>query len=280
MLRIITDTGSDIPYLKAGELGIEIIALDIKFDDFPYDYRNDTDFGVFYENLKRSKNLPTTSQVTPGQYLDIFNDAKEKGDEILVITISGGLSGTYSSAVTAKEMSEYDNITIVDSVQCSINLQMMVEHAVKLRDQGQSRDAIAEVLQELRGRMGFLVMLDTLTYLKKGGRVPPAMAFLGEMLSMKPIVTLNEEGKVEPIKKARGFEAGKRALLEQFESTGYDADWPVYFGYTENEQRGEAFMQEGKGKYSLTECRLLPVGGVIGTHSGPNAIAIGYVRKQ
>ncbi|MCL2421260.1 MAG: DegV family protein [Defluviitaleaceae bacterium] len=278
MLRIVADTGSDIAYLNADAAGVEVIELDIRFDDFAYDYRNDPDFNVFYDNLTKAKNLPTTSQVTPGQYLDIFEDAKEKGDEVLAITISGGLSGTYSSAVTAQEMCGYKNITVVDSKQCSISLRMMVEHAVKMRGEGQSRAAIAEALQELRDRMGFLVMLDTLTYLKKGGRVPPAMAFLGEILNMKPIVTLNAEGKVEAIKKARGFEAGKKALWAQFESTGYDKRWPVCFGYTQNAARGEAFLQESKDKYGLTDCKLLSVGGVIGTHAGPNAIAIGYVK--
>jgi len=278
MLRIVTDTGSDIPYLNAAALGLEVIELDIRFEDFSYDYRNDPDFSVFYENLTRSKNLPTTSQVTPGQYLDVFEDAKAKGDEVIVITISSGISGTYSSAITAQEMCGYDGITVVDSLQASVTQRMLAEHAVKLRDEGQSRAAIAEALQDLRGRMGLLVILDTLTYLKKGGRVPPAMAFLGEVLNMKPIVTVTgEAGKIEALKKARGFEAAKKALWAQFESTGYDKGWPISFGYTHDKLRGEAFMQEGKNKYGL-DCRLTAVGGVIGTHSGPNAVALGYVK--
>jgi len=279
MLRIITDTGSDIPYLNGADMGVEVIELDIRFDDITYDYRNDLDFNKFYSNLTQSKNLPTTSQVTPGQYLDIFEDAKAKGDEVLAITISGGLSGTYSSAITAQEMCAYDNITVVDSRQCSIALKMMVQHAVKLRDEGKSRAEIEKTMLDLRERVGFIVILDTLTYLKKGGRVPPAMAFIGEMLSMKPIVGLNAEGKVEAIKKARGFEAAKRVFAEQVELTGFDKNWPIYFGYTQNEQRGESFMQENKDKLGIKDCNLHSVGGVIGTHSGPNAVAIAYVKK-
>ena len=279
MIRIVTDTGSDITYSAAKSLGLESIELDVRFDDFPYDYRNDADFSVFYENLTKSKNLPTTSQVTPGQFLDIFNDAKEKGDEVLVITISSGLSGTYSSAVIAKETCGYDAITLVDSRQCSVSQRMLVEHAVKLRDEGKSRTEIGEELENLRDRMFFIVMLDTLTYVKKGGRVPPAMAVLGEMLKIKPTVIVRD-GKVDSLKKARGFEAGKQAMWAQFEADGYDKDWPVYIGYSLNKDRGEAFMQETKEKFGLTECKLFPVGGVIGTHGGPNAIGIGYVKKK
>ena len=280
MLRIITDTGSDIPHLKGAEMGLEVIELDVRFDDIEYDYRNDLDFNVFYNNLTKSKNLPTTSQVTPGQYLDIFEDAKIKQDEVLVITLSSGLSGTYSSAVSAQEMCEYDKITVVDSKNCSISQKLMVDYAVKLRDEGKSRDDIEKVLLDIKDRMGFLVILDTLVYLKKGGRVPPAMAFLGEALSMKPILTLNEEGKAEPLKKVRGFEAAKKALFAQFDLSDYDENWPIYFGYTRNKERGESFMQEGKSKYKFKDCSLHSVGGVIGTHSGPEAIAIGYVKKH
>ena len=279
MLRIVADTGSDISYLRGAEAGIDVIELDIRFDDLSYDYRNDPDFSAFYSNLTKSKTLPTTSQVTPGQYLDVFEDAKAKGDEVLVITLSSGLSGTYSSAISAQEMCGYDKITVIDSKQGSISLKLMVEHANKLRNEGKSRADIEKVLLDIRDRVSLLVILDTLSYLKKGGRVPPAMAFLGEALSMKPILALNSEGKVEPIKKVRGFEAAKKALFAHFDTTGFDEHWPVYFGYTQNKERGESFMQDGKSKYNFKACSLHSVGGVIGTHSGPNAVAVGYVKK-
>ena len=279
MIRIVTDTGSDIPHLLAPDSGVESLELGVSFDEFPYDYRNDTDFSLFYELQAKSKTLPTTSQVTPGQYLDIYNDAKEKGEEVLVITISSGISGTYNAAVMAQEMSEYSGITVVDSRQCSIAQRMLVDHAVKLRDAGEDIKSIEKALLDLRDRVTFIVLLDTLTYLRKGGRVPPAMAIIGEMLSMKPAVTMRE-GVVAPLSKARGYEAGKRVLWAQFETDGYDAAWPVYFAYSQNRERGEAFMQETKEKYGLTDdCPLYPGGGVIGTHSGPNGIALGYVKK-
>ena len=278
MLRIITDTGSDIPYLSAGALGMESLELAVEFEEFAYDYRNDTDFSTFFEYLAQAKNLPTTSQVTPGQYLDVFRDAEEKGDEVLVIAISSKISGTYGSAVIAKEMSGYEGITLVDSRQCFTTQRMLAEEAVKLRAEGKSRAEIAKEVEILRERLVLVVMLDTLKYLKKGGRVPPALALVGELLNLKPTLIVRD-GKIEALGKARGFEAGKRALWKQFETDGYDPTRPVYFGYSYDKVRGDAFMQETKNKYGLVgECQLFPVGGVIGTHTGTGAIAIAYAK--
>ena len=278
MLRIVTDTGSDITHPVAAELGVELLELEVRFDDFAYDYSNDVDFSVFYANLVRSKHLPKTSLVSPAQYLEVFNDAKEKGDEMLAITISGDISGTYGSGRVALEMCDYDGITLLDSRQCSFSQRVLVEHAVKLRDEGLNRSEIVDELMVLRSRLSLVVLLDTLKYLKKGGRVPAAMALVGEVLNIKPVVIVRE-GKIESLAKVRGFEAGKKILWQKFAEDGYDASWPVYFGYTFNKERGETFLQETKAKFSLAECRLFAVGGVIGTHTGPDAVAITYVKK-
>jgi DegV family protein with EDD domain len=281
MLRIVTDTGSDITFKSAGSLGMESAELDIKFEEFSYDIRNDTDFSVFYDNLVKAKNLPTTSQVTPAKYLDIFNDAREKGDEVLVITLSGGLSGTYQSAVMAQEECEYDGITVIDSRQAIIPQRILAEHAVKLRDQNNSRAFIEQAILKLRDRLTVCGVLDTLTYLKKGGRVPPAMALIGNALNIKPVILL-KDGILEPLGKVRGMPAGKRALWNQFEKDGYDESWPVYFGHTNNAAVGEGFMKETIAKYGLNEekCLMYPVGGVIGTHLGPDAVVISYMKKD
>ena len=278
MIRIVTDTGSDITYLGAGALGIEVVELDIKFDEFSYDYRNDLDFSIFYENLTKAKSLPRTSQVNPSQYLEIFNDAKDKGDEVLVLTLSGGLSGTYSSAKMAQEECGYGAVTIVDSRQAILSQRTLAEHAVKLRDAGKSREEIEQSLLDARNRMNLVACLDTLTYLKKGGRVPPALALIGNAIKIKPIVFLND-GKVEPLAKVRGFPAGVQAIWDKFEKDGYDENWPVCFGHTNNEKRGKDFMEETKAKFGIKNCQLHPVGGVIGTHAGPNAVVVTYLKK-
>lgn len=279
MIRILTDTGSDIPYLKAKDLGVEVVELDIIFDEIEYDYRNDVEFDAFYEKLKISKNLPRTSQVNPTQYLEVFNDAKAKGDELLVLTISGGISGTYSSAKMAYEECGYDKITVVDTRNIITSQRSMVEHAVKLRDEGKSREEIETTMIEAGERMRLLACLDTLTYLKKGGRVPPAMALIGNAIKIKPVITL-KDGKLEPVDKVRGFTAGKKAIWDKMESEGYDDSWPVYFGHTGDEERGKIFMEETVKKFGIKEYKLTPVGAVAGTHTGPNAVVVTYLKKN
>jgi len=279
MLRIVTDTGSDITYLGAKEVGMEVVELDVKFDEFEYDYRNDLDFSTFYSNLVRAKNLPTTSQVTPAQYLDIFNDAKKKGDQVLVVTLSGGLSGTHSSAKMAEEECEYDGIAIIDSRQATCAVRLLAEYAVKLRDEGKPLAEVVQLTTAMRDRLGLVASLDTLTYLKKGGRIPPAMALIGNMMKVKPVIILDESGKIEPLEKVRGVAAAKKAIWTRFEADGFDPSYPVKFGYTNDKQRGTEFMTETVEKFKIKDYSIHPVGGVIGTHTGPGAFVVAYFKK-
>ena len=278
MIRIITDTGGDITPQEAKNFGIELANLDVKFDEFSYDYKNDADFSTFYGNLKKAKALPRTSQVNPTQYLDMFKDAIEKGDDIVVITLSGGLSGTYSSAVTAKEESGYEAITVIDSGQVAISQRILVEYAIKLRDEGKSRVEMEAALTEVRDRTGFCCCLDTMTYLQKGGRIPPALALIGNALKIKPVISL-VDGKAMPIAKVRGFQAGVKSILDLLEKDGYDDNFPVYIGHTDNEERGKSLMEEAKARFNLKDTKLFPVGYIIGAHAGPDAVAVGYVKK-
>jgi len=264
--------------MSAKEHGMEIVELDIHFDEFPYDHRSDTDFSVFFENLAKAKQLPRTSQVTPAQYLDIYNDAKEKGDEVIVVTLAGGMSGTYSSATMAKEECGYDGITVIDSYHAITSQRQIAEYAVKMRDEGKSRHEIEAVLLDLREEMVMIAGLDTLTYLKKGGRVPPAMALIGNALNLKPVVIL-KKGVITPLSKARGHQAVKRAAWEQLEKDGFDESWPIAFGHTNDPERGRIFMEETMQKFGIKNCKLYPVGGVIGTHAGPGGIVITYKRR-
>ena len=280
MIRIVTDTGSDITYLGAKDAGVEVVELDIKFDEFPYDYRNDLDFKVFYENLGKAKKLPSTSQVTPAQYLEIYNDAKEKGDEILVLTLSGGLSGTFSSATMAKEECGYDKITIIDTRQAITSQYAMTEYAVKLRDEGKSLAEIEKAIIPVRDKMNLTACLDTLTYLKKGGRVPPALALIGNIIKIKPVIYL-KDGKIEPLDKVRGFQAGMKTIWDKLEKDGFDDSViPVCFGHTNDPERGQTFMDETVKKFGIKNHKLVSVGGVIGTHAGPGSVVVTYVQTK
>jgi len=278
MIRILTDSGSDITHVEAKALGIELVELGVTFDDFDYDLHKDLDFSEFYGNLPKAKNLPRTSQVNPSQFLEIFNDVKQKGDEMFVISLSGGLSGTFQSAQIAKDECGYDGIVLMDSQQATVVYRMLVDQAIRLRNEGKNLAEIEAEMKKLGERVGFVFCADTLEYLKKGGRIPPALALIGGALRLKPVITV-EEGKAKTIEKARGLKAAIRVMHNYIQTHGFDPDMQVYFGYTGDEARGKEFMEETAAMFAMNNCKLYPVGPVIGTHVGPGCVAVSFFKR-
>ena len=278
MLQIITDSASDITREEAQEMNIFVVPLRIQFEDGECPQETGEDFPKFYERLVQSEKLPTTSQPSPQEYLGYFEAAKEKGDEVLVITLSSGLSGTIGAAETAKQICGYDKIAIVDSRQAIIAQRMVVEYALSLRNQGMELNSIVKKLEELRDHITVCGVVDTLTYLRKGGRIPAGMDIIGNVIGIKPVIVL-EDCVLKPLAKVRGRKAGKKMLYRRLEQVELDERFPVYFGYSSNRKLGEEFMKETIEKYHLKNAALFPVGGVIGTHVGTDCIAISFVEK-
>lgn len=281
MLKIITDTASDITREQAGEMNIHIVPLSIQFSDGLCPQTSDVDFPRFYARLAAAEEFPVTSCPSPEDYLRYFEKARDAGDEVLVLTLSSGLSGTINSARLAKELCSYAPIYIVDSRQAILAQRILVEHAVKLRDQNVPTEELIRQLEELRDRITVSGVLDTLTYLRKGGRIPASLAVMGNTLQIKPVIALQDK-VLKMVGKAFGREAGWRHLHKRFEQYPPDPDFPIYFGYTSDRDLGEQFMKRTVEKYSLQSfcIRLYPVGGVIGAHVGNGCVAICYVAKD
>lgn len=281
MLRIITDTAADITLAEAEKLNIHIVPLSITFPDGQCPQESEADFREFYTRLAVCAELPTTSQPSVESYVQLFHAAQEAGDDVLVLTLSGGLSGTVQGAHSAAALCDYDRIFILDTYQAISTQRMMVEHAVKLRDQGLSTSQIVTELESLRSRLTVSGVVDTLTYLRKGGRIPSSLAILGNALRVKPVIAL-QDTKLVSIGKVMGRNAGKRMLWERMEKYPPDPAFPIIFGYTSDPEITREFMAETAEKYDLQNftLRLLPVGGIIGTHVGENCIAIAYAAKQ
>ena len=278
MLQIITDSASDITREEAQEMNIFVVPLRIQFEDGECPQETGEDFPKFYERLVQSEKLPTTSQPSPQEYRGYFEAAQEQGDEVLVITLSSGLSGTIGAAETAKQICGYDKIAIVDSRQAIIAQRMVVEYALSLRNQGMELNSIVKKLEELRDHITVCGVVDTLTYLRKGGRIPAGMDIIGNVIGIKPVIVL-EDCVLKPLAKVRGRKAGKKMLYRRLEQVELDERFPVYFGYSSNRKLGEEFMKETIEKYHLKNAALFPVGGVIGTHVGTDCIAISFVEK-
>jgi len=277
MLRIITDNASDITVEQAKELDIDLVFLEISFEDGECPQRSAEDFVTFYRRLEKCDKLPVTSRPSPQAYLDIIQDAKEKDEEVLILTISGGLSGTVESAHEAKRMSGYDRVCIVDTHQAIIAQRLLVEMAVRLRDEGYSAQEIARRIEHSRNKVVVCGVVDTLKYLRKGGRIPAGLAAIGSILNIKPVIVL-EDTKLKTMGKARGYTQGVKMLYQRMKQDQCSKAYPVYFGYTTNRELGLSLLQKTKETFGLNCVKLHPVGGVIGTHCGTDCVAIAYVK--
>lgn len=278
-IRIITDSASDLTGVCRKEL--TILSMAITFgDDVFWDGVN-LSHRAFYEKLIEGETLPVTSQINPAQFEGAFRTAVEAGEDVIAIVLSSKLSGTYQSACIAAE--EYPGrVFVVDSLNATIGEGILVQRAFQLMDQGLDAAAIAARLMEERKQIRLVALLDTLEYLRRGGRLSKSAAIVGGILSIKPVVAV-VEGEVKVLGKARGSKNGNNLLIQQIQATaGIDFDRPYRLGYTGlNDQLLQKYILDSSALWeghtqSLPQCT---VGATIGTHVGPGAIAVAFFCK-
>lgn len=281
MVRIITDSASDFTKEDAKRLNIEVLPLTVTFGDEAYRDGVDLDSKTFYEKLIESDTLPTTSQIPPYVFEETFKEATEAGDSVVIVLISSELSGTFQSAHLAAE--DFDNVYVVDSLSATIGEQCLIEYATRLRDEGKSAKEIAQALDNKKADVKILALLDTLEYLKKGGRISPATAFVGGVLAVKPVVTVTD-GNVELIGKARGSKNGNNLLRELVGKVGgIDYSMPIYLGYSGiDKSLLNKYIEDSKSLWEGLTGNLLitNIGSAIGTHVGPGAIAVAFFKNN
>ena len=229
--------------------------------------------------LNEAKKLPTTSQPSPEDFLKSFLEVKEAGAAAIVLVLSSEISGTFQSATIAKELAEYEHIYIVDTLSSIMGLRLLVDYALKLKAQGASPKEIVHSIEEAKSKVEIYAVVDTLEYFLKGGRLSKSNAIMGSLLNLKPIVSL-KDGSVSVVGKARGTNNSISNLIKEIDKAGdIDLSFPVYFGYTENDEKCKLLVSRIKEYYSIEDYSLHPIGCVIGTHAGPGASAIAYLRK-
>lgn len=277
-VRIIVDSSTDVSEKYREK--IQFVPLTVRFGDKEYLDGVELSKHQFYEMLVESDALPTTSQATPAAFAEYLESVASAGDSAVVITLSSKLSGTYQSAVLAAE--DYPNIYVVDSQSVAIGTGVLAQYAVELAQQGMDAEEIAQVLTQQREKVCVVALLDTLEYLKKGGRISKTVAFAGGMLNIKPVVTI-QDGAVALIGKARGSRNGNNLLVEKIrEAGGVDFERPVLLGYTGlSSALLEKYVDDSKALWAdhvdkLDGCLLCSV---IGTHAGPGAVAVAFFRK-
>lgn len=282
MIRIITDSAADFEPEELTRLGIDCVPLNVAFGDKEYQENINLTKNEFYRMLESEKELPKTSQPAPYTFECILREAKEAGDEAVVITISSALSGTFQNAVMVKDMLDYENCSIVDSRNAAAGQRLLAERAATLRDEGKNALEIAGELEHLRQRVTLYACIDTLEYLYKGGRISAAANAIGTLANLKPVIHVSRDGQVELASKSPGMRRGMNFICRQLGEAEPEPDYPVYVMYTNEREKGEMLAEYlQKCGYDIPPERIINVGAAIGSHIGPGACGLAYIsRKQ
>ncbi len=258
-----------------------VVPLTIHFGDEEWVDGVTLDKTRFYERLIETDQLPTTSQATPQAFADVLEEVKRAGDSAVILTLSSKLSGTYQSACIAA--AEYEDVFVVDTQTAAIGSGILAEYALDCVAQGMSARELAAHLEQKREDVCRLALLDTLEYLKRGGRISKTVALAGGLLNIKPVITV-QKGEVALIGKARGSKKGNNLLVEKIaESGGIDFSLPILLGYSglsnvylqKYVEDSRAIWEQGTKSLEATL-----ISGVIGTHTGPGVVAVAFFKKS
>ena len=276
-VRIVTDSTVDIAeqYKKS----FTVVPLTVSFGETVYIDGVTLNKQDFYQKLVSSAELPKTSQATPDAFGKVVRELQEKGEEAVVITVSSRLSGTYQSARIAAE--DYPNIRVVDSMNVSIASGVLAEYALRCASDGMGLDELAQHLTQKREEIGLVAMVDTLEYLKKGGRISGAAALAGGVLNIKPVITV-KGGEIAILGKARGSKKANNLLAEQINRDGVDFSMPLLLGYTGlSDDMLRQYIRDSQAlwKDHVDTLDCVQLCSVIGTHAGPGAVAVAYFKS-
>lgn len=275
-VRIITDSTCDL--IPAVKERVKVVPLAIRFGEEEYVDGVTINTDEFYEKLVHGDALPTTSQPTPAAFGEVFREAAEAGDSVVVITIASWLSGTYQSASIAA--SDYPGrVFVVDSGSVAITAGILVEYALRLADQGMSAEQITAELNASKGNLRLYAVLDTLDYLHKGGRISKTVAIAGGLLSIKPIITVGD-CELKMVGKARGNKKANETMNQIISKEEVDLSKPVLFGYTGlNDELLQKYLEESIEFWGGKSYPATIVGSTVGVHAGPGAVAVAYFAK-
>ena len=277
-VRIIIDSTTDLAPELRGQ--VEVVPLTVSFGTEEYIDGVTITHEEFYSKLIESDVLPTTSQATPAAFAEVFEEVAAAGDSAVVITVASQLSGTCQSARIAAE--DYDNIYVVDSGSVTLGAGILTEYALQCACSGMTAAEIAGLLEKKKEDICLIAMLDTLEYLKKGGRISAAVAFAGGLLNIKPVVNV-KDGVINMLGKARGSKQGNNLLVQEIEKTGgIDFDMPILLGYSGlSDALLKKYITDSAPLWEngIDTLHYTSIGSVVGTHAGPGAIAAAFFHK-
>ena len=277
-IKIITDSISDIPFTDQKKLNIEILPLCVSIDGQEYLDGIEITREEFYERLPRCQKLPTTSQVSPDKFEAAFNRINRKQDEALVILSAHTISGTFQSACIARDAVGGENIFIIDSENVCVGEALLVYEAIRLRNEGRTCAEIIEHINSIKGRVRLIAFIDTIKYLKMGGRISATSAMFASVLNIKPIVTM-QQGEIKLIDKARGQNAAFDCLLKLVLKSPPKKDSLFVVGDSNNKDLSNTLSKMLKKAIKSIKIEQLTVGPVVGTHAGPNCAGLAFIAR-
>ena len=274
VVRIVTDSTADLTQEQQQAAGITVVPLNVHFGDQVFRDHVDLTADEFFRRLKASPQLPRTSQPAVGVFEEAYRTLRENGDEIVSVHLSSKVSGTYNSALMAAKGIDEKAIDVVDSLSTSMALGFMALEAAKLARAGKDRATITERLRALVPKARVICVVDTLTYLERGGRIGRARALLGSLLNVKPILQL-KDGEVVPLGRARGRPQALTRLVELLERDGHVSQLAIMHGAASAD--AEQLRERVAASYPGLDILLTEIGAVLGTHTGPGVIGFTYL---
>lgn len=281
MIKIIVDSASDIDITEAKQMGVELMALQVRFGEEEYLDGVNLTHTQFFDKLIESAELPQTSQINEFRWAEAFEKMTKDGSEAIALTISSKLSGTYSCAVKAAK--KYNGkVRVVDSLNASIGERILLNYSLRLANENHDAEYIVKELNSAKNKIQLLAVLDTLKYLRKGGRISSVAAFAGELMSIKPVISIIG-GEVKLVGKAIGSKKGNNLLMQLVDKCGgIDFNMPYALAYSGlNDDYLQKYLRDSehlwKGKTDNIPVHM--IGSTIGTHVGPNAIAVAFFAK-
>jgi DegV family protein with EDD domain len=275
MIKIVTDSTAYLPEAVVREHDIRVVPLYVHFGTEAFKEGVELSHEQFYDRLAKAPELPTTSQPTPREFFEVFKELTDAGHEIIALTISSKLSGTWESAIAAKEELPEANIHVVDSLSTSVGLHLMVQVAIEGAAAGVTAEEIVAQIEEIKPKLRFMFVVDTLEYLAKGGRIGNARAFLGTLLKVKPILFL-QDGAIEPLEQVRSKRKAQARMLELVEEylgdDGARAKVAIASALVPDEV--ELLRKKIEERLDCAEPLSSEIGPVIGTHTGPGVIGV------
>ena len=260
-----------------------VVPLTVHFGDQEYVDGETIHAQRFYEMLIESDTLPTTSQPTPDAFARVYENALKEADQLIVLTIASRLSGTYQSATIAAMDFPKDKVFVVDTKNVAIAAGILAEQALRLADEGYTAAEIVSHLERERDNVRLVALVDTLEYLQKGGRLSKAVAIAGTLLSIKPVISV-DDGEIKVLGKARGSKQGNNLLVQEIEKAGgVDFRKPLLLGYTGlSDHLLKKYVEDSSHLWQGNRDRLeaCVIGSVIGTHAGPGAVAVAFFKNQ